>query len=285
MRLFPFLLLLPLVAGAQSVSLQFADASNTTTTRMVGPRHCDAQIPVTYEAVTTVPLCERLEIWASRGGCETTRGDAPLLRSVANSEFLANGGQVQGTLEVAIASLPIFEEVACPDLLAEEEVSLCAAFKVTQFYGDCLSVQSRTEPVIVFDGLPPSKPVVAQVISMDSALRLNVPVEPDDRLLVDLALADDPAAEWVRVESTTSGQGVTVTNLENDVRYRLRVIAEDAAQNQSEPSEAVEGTPIATQGFWGRYKEEGGSEVGCSAAGAGPFSLLVLLSLLWRRRS
>ena len=157
---------------------------------------------------------------------------------------------------------------------------------MTQLYGDCLSVQSSTEPVIVFDALPPPRPVIESVVSMDSALRLRVPTEPDVRLFVDLALAEDPEAPWTRVASTTtSGQGVTISNLENDVRYRLRVIAEDAALNLSEPSEVVEGTPIATQGFWGDYKDKGGSEVGCSAAGSGPLTLLALLALLWRRRS
>jgi Synergist-CTERM protein sorting domain-containing protein len=284
MRLLPFLLLLPAVSAAQTITLNFADAS--TDTRVVGPNSCDARIAVTYDAVAGIALCERMEIWASAGGCETTRGDAPLLASLSNSDFLNNAGRVSGTLDVHVAALPIFNEVACADYADEAEVSICASFKVTQLYGDCLSVQSSTEPVIVFDALPPPRPVIESVVSMDSALRLRVPTAVDVRLFVDLALAEDPEAPWVRVASTTtSGQGVTVSHLENDVRYRLRVIAEDAALNVSEPSEVVEGTPIATQGFWGDYKDKGGSEVGCSAAGSGPLSLLALLALLWRRRS
>lgn len=283
MRLLPFLLLLPAVAGAQSITLNFADAS--TTTRMVGPNSCDAQIAVSYDAIAGISLCERMEIWASTGGCETERGEAPLLASVSNSDFLNNGGRVSDTIDVHVGSLPIFGEVACADYTDEAEVSLCAAFKVTQLYGDCLSVQSSTEPLIIFDALPPPRPVIDSVVSLDSALRLRVPIDPDVRLFVDLALADAPDAPWTRVASTTTtGQGVTVSGLENDVRYRLRVIAEDSALNVSEPSEVVEGTPIATQGFWGDYKDAGGSEVGCSAAGSGPLSLLALLALLWRRR-
>ena len=62
---------------------------------------------------------------------------------------------------------------------------------------------------------------------------------------------------------------------------RLRCI--DAAGNVSDPSSSVSVTPIKTLGFYGFYKQSGGTDTGCST-GLGLVPALVALFALRRAR-
>ena len=102
-----------------------------------------------------------------------------------------------------------------------------------------------------------------------------------------------PAFDSTGYSSTTFSDGTAsggkVTGLVNDQRYRFVLVAVDAAGNASQGSNAVDGTPLAVQDFYKRYRCAGGAETGgfgCSTAGAVllPAGTLGLLALVRRRR-
>ncbi len=285
--LIPLLTLLPAVADAQSLTLNFTDSS-TATQRTVGPASCGGVLPLTYSAVTGGNVCKRLEIWASPVACEDERGAAPLLASVSTAD-LQLSPSITNDLDVAVASLPLFGDAACADFTGESQVYICGSFGVRQYVGsECTDVQASSEPLVIFDAEPPPVPVVTDVTPLDSALRVTVDGSDYARLLADVKLAGGD--EWIRASgAVTSGSGVTIPQLTNGVLYDVRVLAEDAALNVSEPSAIVQGMPVQTQGFWGDYKDSGGSQTGCSTVGGGlaPAALAALcaLGLLRRRRS
>jgi uncharacterized protein (TIGR03382 family) len=84
----------------------------------------------------------------------------------------------------------------------------------------------------------------------------------------------------------SAGQSTTtVSGLTNGVTYFVRLVAEDAANNVSDPSNVETGTPQASSGFFGAYRADGGPPPGCSAA---PGAVVLALAALWlarRRRS
>ena len=280
-------LVLPVAAGAQALTLNFTESS-TATERTVGPASCGGVISLTYTAVTGLNLCQRLEVWASTAACEDERGDAPLLASVSTTDLMLAGGTTTDEIEVAIASLPLYGESTCADFSGEGEAHLCATFgsRVGIYTSECTLFSASTEPVVIFDAQPPPVPVISAVVPLDSALRVTVEGSDYARLLVDISLAG--SGEWIRASgAVTSGSGVTIPQLANEVLYDVRVAAEDAALNVSEPSAVAQGMPIATQGFWGDYKDSGGGQAGCSTVGGGlaPAALLALGLLRRRRRS
>lgn len=280
--LIPLLMLLPTVAGAQTLTLNFA-GSGTATERTVGPNGCGSSLPVTYNAATGINVCKRLEIWASSKACEDERKDEPLIASVSLTDLATTP---TATIDAFIDDLPLFGDAACVDFTGEARVNICGSFGIQQFIGgECTLIQASSEPVVIFDAQPPAVPVISEVTALDSALRITVEGSDFARLLVDVALAG--TEDWIRATgATTSGRGVTIPQLTNGVEYDLRVSAEDAALNVSEPSAIAQGTPVATQGFWGDYKDSGGSQSGCSTVGGAlaPAALLAL-GLLRRRRS
>jgi hypothetical protein len=98
---------------------------------------------------------------------------------------------------------------------------------------------------------------------------------------VALELPDGGPDSWRNVGGEV-GSRYTVMGLQNGVRYLVRRIAIDEAENRSAPSSPVEATPVATAGFLERYKESGGSEVGCGSSLPG--LLLSCLAGQGRRR-
>src|SRR5207253_2716611 len=74
---------------------------------------------------------------------------------------------------------------------------------------------------------------------------------------------------------TQTDQG---SSLQNDVEYKVQVIANDAYGNVSNPSAAVIGKPVAVLDFYGLYRHDGGDAQGgggCSSAGASSWLLLL----------
>jgi hypothetical protein len=92
------------------------------------------------------------------------------------------------------------------------------------------------------------------------------------RFFVDLAVdpLDGGVPSWRNVGGEV-GTRVTLTGLENGVRYLVRGIAIDEADNRGPASDPVGTTPVASSGFWEAYGDAGGSEVGCGGSIAGMF--------------
>ena len=69
--------------------------------------------------------------------------------------------------------------------------------------------------------------------------------------------------------------------LTNGVVYSVRAIAYSIADNPSDPSNAVTGSPQAVRDFWDEYKKDNGRETGgCASGVAGPVGLGILLATL-----
>jgi MYXO-CTERM domain-containing protein len=86
--------------------------------------------------------------------------------------------------------------------------------------------------------------------------------------------------------SRVTANEVTISGLENGVRYRVEVIAFSVGGNPSEPSEPREASPAPINDFWETYGLAGGREQGgCGTGGTGPLALVAvgLLALLRRR--
>ena len=84
---------------------------------------------------------------------------------------------------------------------------------------------------------------------------------------VDLAVdpLDGGVASWRNLGGEV-GTRFTITGVENGVRYLVRGIAIDEADNRGAVSEPVGTTPVASSGFWEGYRTAGGSEAGCGGS-------------------
>jgi hypothetical protein len=83
-----------------------------------------------------------------------------------------------------------------------------------------------------------------------------------------------------------------VSGLTNGTLYDVRIYGEDAAGNFTDPSDVVQATPVASEGFYKTYRREGGADRGgCGDIGGGGMDWrlallgLGILPLLRRRRS
>lgn len=283
--LIPILLLLPALAQAQTQSLTLSFANNTTT-RVVGPGQCDTSITFSFSASATA--CEDLQVWLTTGSCgnDPVKADGDVVvHTVSVADFNATR---TGTGEFAVTRLPIFSEEACGVLQDEVDVGLCGRVKTPNgFSGACDANVKSTGLTVTYDALPPSRPVISDIAELDEGLRVTVAsLEAGARLRAEVAPAG--STDFVSGATTiTNTRSVVVNGLENGTTYSVRVVALDAAGNESEASEPVDGTPVPSQGFWGNYKDAGGQDTGgCSAVGGLSASwALLALGLLRRRRS
>jgi MYXO-CTERM domain-containing protein len=83
----------------------------------------------------------------------------------------------------------------------------------------------------------------------------------------------------------TNGSPAMVNGLVNGTLYSVTVIAISLAGSESDPSQAVTGTPQPTEDFWDWYQGRGGVEQGgCTSGAAGALALLGAAALLRVRR-
>jgi MYXO-CTERM domain-containing protein len=83
----------------------------------------------------------------------------------------------------------------------------------------------------------------------------------------------------------TNGSPVMVNGLKNGTLYSVTVVAISSAGSESDPSEAVTGTPQPTEDFWDWYQgREGVEQGGCTSGAAGALALLGAAALLRVRR-
>jgi hypothetical protein len=204
-----------------------------------------------------------------------------------------------GSFDVQVADLPGLREAdggtACGSAAIEKEHKVCGAFKANSGFplatcgsGDFVT-KIATSPKIIFDAVPPPKPSIVQVDSLDRALRVEV--EPGIGAAVirlEFRLRDTPGDFVAGPTVTTESKSGRIEDLTNDVVYEVRAVALDEAGNESEPSDVVTATPVLTYGFFARYQAAGGAEQGgCDATGGASFAVLGavlgLVRLLGRR--
>lgn len=232
--------------------------------------------------------CNNMRLWATEGSCGNQPADAdkeydavtPLLVSSLRT----------GTFSININELPGFKEGSSTPCggaqTLTKEHKICAAVPASlQCFGLQTPQTITASPLrIIYDAQPPSAPIISNVLLQDKALRLEFSVSSDTTQIVPFVRKQGDA-DFVRRSTVSLGTGrsVVVEGLLNGTTYDVMLRAVDSAANESADSEIVSGTPRRTVGFWGAYRDAGGTEAGgCSAAPA----LLPLLALGWffRRR-
>jgi uncharacterized protein (TIGR03382 family) len=236
----------------------------------------------------TLQLCSDLRFWLVSGTSCTDEpsGTFKELPKVSSSQ-LANIRS--GTVSFKVSDLPGFgtgtTPVSCPAEGREDEYRLCASIKLP---GGTLGTECGSgtfqddEVTVVYDAKPPDAPTLASVQGLDSALSIRVD-PPSDATEINVTIERTDGAGSRTVTQSADQTQFRVERLENNVTYRVTATAVDAADNESVASEALEGTPIFTKGFFDRYVEANGQEMGgCGAAGVGLAGGWVLAALgLW----
>jgi hypothetical protein len=253
-------------------TIALAGTSNETSYQ-VGKNSCADTRIVNWTVNTTGTLCADLEFWLVAGtSCSDDRGSNELLQKVEQSTLLTTRS---GQVSFKVSELPAFKgtsAIECPAADRQDEYRLCAATKLgSAVIGDVCSSTSpqKKDFQVIYDAKPPDAPSIDKVAALDEALSVRVSV-PDDanRLKVHVERQDGTGSR--NLEQSSDQPLFRVENLENNVTYVVTATAVDSADNESDASEAQTGTPIHTLGFFDRYVDAGGQEMGgCGAAAGG----------------
>jgi uncharacterized protein (TIGR03382 family) len=257
---------------------------NNETSYRVAREPCDLSRTVNWTFngdVTSV--CDDLRFWLVAG---TSCGDEPAsgttVYELTDAKVPRSTLQATRTGQISfrVNQLP---ELTCPASDTEKEYRLCASVEIaSSVITGCNNSFQKDDLQVIYDAKPPAAPGLSSVAGLDKALSIRVDAPNDaNRLKVLVERADGTGSRTV--EQSADQTLFRVEGLENNVTYRVTARAVDSADNESEPSEALEGTPIFTRGFFDRYVELGGQETGgCGAAGVGLAGGWVLAVLgLW----
>ncbi|WP_373371833.1 MXAN_2561 family MXYO-CTERM-anchored protein [Archangium lansingense] len=292
--------LLSSAAFGQTGSLQITVQSVANTDAMsVGPNSCGQTSAFNWQVVGSP--CAEIAMWITTdsdcrdSASAQTAGSFYSLPSISLNDIRTSGSS--GTKTFEVSRLPIFTSsgsdggtaVTCSaDVEIESTMRLCASTKSYDFYGQCSStVVKATAPLeISYDTKRPGAPTIESVAALDKALKVTVDA-PDDAVQVKVVAM----LEGAQVTSKTEGvdrDAVTVENLVNDKTYQLEAYSIDGAGNVSLAFATAEGTPNRTLGFYEKYREAGGEEMGCGATGGGFAGGAILAALgfwLFSRRN
>lgn len=288
-------------AWAQSLSLSLNGGAGSTvdggvgvdagtTTTAVNASRCDDTLTVTWNIAAAGTSCNSgLRIWIDTGTCGSDPDDGvdPLVETSWT-------GQLTGTTSFKISSLPGISGTdggtTCGAI--EQDYRICGALQYNTGFNGCQSVQATNPPTLSYDALPPAIPATPTLTPLDDALTVNFTAPGDASFMAVQLRRAGTANDFVQLDRVSTSRGSSkVEGLTNGTDYEVRVVAIDAADNQSEASPSVIGQPRTTVGFFSEYKQAGGAETGgCGAmgggaiAGAGVATLYGLWALSRRRR-
>jgi hypothetical protein len=304
--------LIPLVllslAGPPALAQTFTIRLPTEPTNAAisfGPSDCESNWSQTLDWTVSSAMgtpTGPLKLWATKGEC----GDEP--NSTGDVSFEATGLEYptwaavgKGSFTVDLRKLPSFTQtpqddggvagLTCGDRNRDGPNKICGSYAYKTSLYDQNSVVARASHLqLNYDSTPPKRPVITAVDAFDDTARLTFTIDSDTTVLWAQLKAPDDADFTTRAEVASSVTAISLSGLRTHVTYRLRLIAFDAAGNESEKSDEKTATPISTSGFWGVYREAGGTEPGgCNVApilvpGAALLLLLQLRRALARRR-
>lgn len=302
-RLFAALILVAaLDAAAQTIltpSVAFRRVDDTTSdTFTFGAGQCNDSITVRWTnttAISFVTTCSSnsMKVWSTAGECANTPGTADLRYD--DIPGLTLQSIKQGSFNVKLSELPGFDSslttdggvVTCGTAGITKNHKLCGAIEYTTFTGiSCGTATTYTASAmkLVYDTEPPSAPSITDSAPQDQGVKVIFSANSDVTSVVLEVMAMGESDYRQIAETTTTGTTTILgKNLLNGTTYDVRIRGKDAAGNVSEPSTSVAITPIKTLGFYGFYRQAGGTDAGCSTA-PGFISLLGAL-WLWRRRT
>ncbi len=266
-----------------------------------GAAQCSDTLTLTWSntltTLTASCIQSPLKLWSTAVECLDTGPGASDTR-YEDIPFLTLVGVRQGTFTVKIAELPDFKTTTLPDggtnlLPCGDAQPFTRTHKVCGVVSYALNSglgcgtaqpQAATPLKLVYDTKPPTAPEITDYAAQDQGMRLGFKVDSDtSTVLLEVKGPTDgdyrELAEAAAENAEVSGKG-----LQNNVPYLVRLRAKDAAGNVSDPSAELTITPILTLGFWGYYKNAGGTDPGGCSVGAGLMPLLFVAFAFRRAR-
>lgn len=290
-------LLLSLVASSAlaqtttTVTFGIRETPQSTTDQIVIGASACSETRIVYwlwNQIGTIP-CNNMRVWATDGSCGNEPGSKDVEYASVSPLLLQQARQ--GSFSITIAELPGFAAGTTTPCGAAETLTkdhkICAAVPTAVSCGIQSTTVTTASPLrIIYDAQPPNAPVISDVASQDKALKVSFSVSSDTSEVVPFTRAlGETDFRRHKTVSLGSSRSISVDELLNGTTYDVKLRAIDSAGNESTDSELASGTPKRTIGFWGAYRDAGGTDTGgCSSA---PFFLLPLLTiaLLVRRRS
>jgi hypothetical protein len=295
-----------LTAFAQTTTIlpgiSLTRVENNVDTYTFGAAQCNDTIGVRWTNTLLINTSQcapaPLKLWLTSGECgdDLVQGSTDVALPEIDA-FTLNSAQLgrQGTFTVKIAELPDFKNTttadggmlqACGTSELEKTHRVCGAvsYRVQSTFG-CSGdpiVQRASPPFkLVYDSKPPGPPTITEYAAQDEAVRVGFTVDTDTSVVL-LEVKGPADVDFKQIqESLASNSSIKGDGLENNVSYEVQLRARDAAGNTSVPSAPITVTPIKTLGFFGYYKDLGGTDQGCSV-GVGLMPLL-LTALALRR--
>ncbi len=275
----------------------FASAQPTLATFAFGASSCHDNLLVGWTAnlIGTQP-CGPLHLWTTTHECGDSAlpGDHPL----NDVDQLTVQSIRQGTLQLSLADLPGFDSttdggLACGVSGVELVHRVCGSVNTAY---SCFSIGVTPQPTrarpftITYDTKPPSAPTLDDISAFDGTARIAFTANTDTET-VGAQVLGPTNSDFVERAVVSASQGnVLVKDLQNvgsdgGPVYLFRLVGYDLAGNQSEPSAEVPATILHTNGFWGAFRERGGTDpAGCSAAPATFLAPLLIALGLWATR-
>jgi hypothetical protein len=156
-------------------------------------------------------------------------------------------------------------------------VNVCALFLQNGTSASVTNPSGSATGTVTFSVAKPGVPTNVSVQPAEAGLVVSWSGSANASYYIVTAIAvnaaDDPATHTTTQLTSTSKQ--MISGLKNGVTYDVTVTAYSAADTPSDPSAAVQGTPIPVDDFWSRYHNAGGPEQGGCASG--PADLLGML--------
>lgn len=267
-----------------------------------GAGQCNDTVGVRWTNTLLINLTQciqmPLKLWLTAGECSDAMGAGDVALPDVDA-FTLNSVQLgrQGTFTVKIADLPEFKNTTTADggtlqgcgsaQEFEKTHRVCGSveYRVQSGFG-CGgdSIFQRAAPFnLVYDSKPPTAPTITEYAAQDEAVRVGFTVDADTSVVL-LEVKGPTDADFRQIqESLASNESIKGDGLENNVEYQVQLRARDAAGNTSVPSPPINVTPILTLGWYGYYRQLGGTDQGCSV-GLGLMPLLLTAFALRRSR-
>ena len=309
-------LLLPSLAAAQTptpLTLEFGPNQNVNANRRTltaGVAACADPIVVRWTALQN--SCEPLIVYLvdSKTACTNIAPASGALRkSVSvndvNTAQPASGGvagshagTVSFTMDEVFAAVPAVGDVSTTcgraDVQEERRFHVCAATKgFGGITGNSCEVNIGSTPddlTAFYDHKKPDKPVPT-VSAGEKKLVVTLPNPGADIQFFAVKYRKDGETEFKGPISVDALKPVEIKGLENNATYFVVATQTDFGDNESDPSDEVQGIPVETVDFWEYYQDAGGTDGGgCGVAGGAGLSLGAALAVvgLWlasRRRA
>ena len=266
-----------------------------------GAGQCNDTLTVGWSNTLTISLASTcsmnpLKIWSTVGECGNAAGPNDHRYDDVPSLTL-NSLARQGTFLVKISELPDFQASSITDggtFLGCGSATpfttthrICAAVDYAVSSGiacGTTSTMTATPLKLVYDTKPPTAPTITSYAAQDKGVRMSFTVDSDTTAVIIEAMGPTDTDYRELAETASSNGTIRGEKLENNIDYLVRLRARDDAGNVSDPTDSIKVTPILTYGFWGYYKNAGGTEQGGCSVGEGLMPLMLAVFALRRVR-